>query len=105
MKKKMAWFRDQYEHPVERTHSIDEVISWFERNDILFFGSVPSLAGNSFSIREMNGYKGFFLKGILVQIKMLFSNLGAEGDLLIMEGQKKASFVNDQIQRKPRWAI
>jgi len=85
----MAWFRDQYEHPVERKHSIDEVISWFERNDILFLGSVPSLAGNSPSIREMNGYNGFFFKRILTQIQMLFSNLGAEGGLFIMVGQKK----------------
>ena len=32
--KNRAWFRDQYEHPVERKHSLDEVMSWFEENNI-----------------------------------------------------------------------
>ena len=40
--KRRAWFRDQYEHPLERKHSIDEVINWFEDNNISFLGSIPS---------------------------------------------------------------
>ena len=27
-----AWIKDQYDHPVERTHSFDEVLNWF--NDL-----------------------------------------------------------------------
>ncbi len=89
--KKIAWFRDQYEHPIERKHSMDEVIRWFEKNDIMFLGSAPSLATQRSSIQTMNGYKGSILRRIFIQIKMLFSNLGAEGGLFIMVGKKKSS--------------
>ena len=36
LEKKLAWFRDQYEHPVERKHSLDEVMSWFGENGISY---------------------------------------------------------------------
>ena len=86
--KKIAWFRDQYEHPVERKHSLDEVMSWFEENNISFLGSIPSPLLKFEKISEMDGYKGTYFQRICAQLSMLFSNLGSEGGLLIVIGKK-----------------
>jgi ubiquinone/menaquinone biosynthesis C-methylase UbiE len=86
--KKLAWFRDQYEHPVERKHSIDEVMHWFEENDISFLGSIPSTNFEFKNISEMNGDKGTYASRFFSQLTMLFSNLGGEGGLCIVVGKK-----------------
>ena len=31
---KKAWIRDQYIHPIESLHTIDEVLKWFNKNNI-----------------------------------------------------------------------
>ena len=36
-----AWIKDQYLHPVESTHTFDEVLKWFKLNNIEFINSVP----------------------------------------------------------------
>ena len=41
-KEKHAWIRDQYIHPIESLHSIDEVMIWFKKNNISFVSSIPS---------------------------------------------------------------
>lgn len=40
--KKVAWIRDQYIHPLESLHTIDEVLKWFKIHDIEFVSSIPS---------------------------------------------------------------
>ena len=90
-KKKEAWFRDQYEHPVERTHSLDEILKWFEAENIEFLGSIP---GSTFEaeyqkISQMKGAKGSYLSRILSQVFMVFSRLGSEGGLFMVIGKKK----------------
>ena len=35
-----SWIRDQYMHPVESLHTIDEVIKWFDYNNIEFISSI-----------------------------------------------------------------
>lgn len=87
--KRKAWFRDQYDHPLERKHSIDEVIDWFEENNISFLGSIPSPDFQYKNISEMDGNKGSFINRIFAQIMMLFSNLGSEGGLCIIVGKKQ----------------
>jgi SAM-dependent methyltransferase len=86
--KKRAWFRDQYDHPIERKHSIDEVINWFEENSISFLGSIPSPSFEFQNISQMSGYKGTYINRFFAQISMLFSNLGGEGGLCIVVGKK-----------------
>ena len=39
---KNAWIRDQYIHPIESLHTIDEVLNWFNNNNIEFISSIPS---------------------------------------------------------------
>ena len=89
--KGFAWFRDQYEHPVERKHSLDEVINWFDENNIKFLGSIPSATfGGSFKkINEMDGNRGTWFERICAQIMMLFSNLGSEGGLFMVIGRRQ----------------
>ena len=38
-----AWIKDQYTHPVEYTHTFDEILGWFKNNNIEFINSVPFL--------------------------------------------------------------
>ena len=40
-KKINSWIRDQYEHPVESLHTLDEVLSWFKNNNIEYINSIP----------------------------------------------------------------
>lgn len=35
--KTKSWINDQYEHPVERSHTMDETLLWFKENQISFF--------------------------------------------------------------------
>ncbi len=86
--KRRAWFLDQYEHPVERKHSIDEVMNWFEDNSISYLGSIPSPSFEFKKISQMDGNKGLFINRFFAQITMLFSNLGGEGGLCIVVGKK-----------------
>ena len=89
--KSFAWFRDQYEHPVERKHSLDEVINWFDENNIKFLGSIPSanFDGSLKKINEMDGNRGTWFERICAQIMMLFSNLGSEGGLFMVIGRRQ----------------
>ena len=87
--KRQAWFRDQYEHPLERKHSIDEVINWFEDNSISFLGSIPSPDFEYKNISQMDGDKGLYTNRVFAQIAMLFSNLGGEGGLCIVVGKRQ----------------
>ena len=36
-----AWIKDQYMHPVESLHTFDEVLKWFDENNIEFISSIP----------------------------------------------------------------
>ena len=38
-----AWIRDQYLHPLETTHTFDEILKWFDKNNIEFINSIPEL--------------------------------------------------------------
>ena len=37
-----AWIQDQYFHPIESLHTLDEILSWFKKNNIDFINSIPS---------------------------------------------------------------
>lgn len=89
--KTKAWIRDQYFHPVESTHTFDEVLKWFKLNNIEFINSIPkcSLFDNSeSSFFEKNSY-ATFPERIFQQIFMIFNKFGSEGSLFIFVGKKK----------------
>ena len=86
-----AWIRDQYMHPIESCHTIDEVLVWFKENNIEFINSIPSCEFN-FNNQSKNLFetsaKGNFFSRILKQILMLFNYLGDDGGLFVVIGKK-----------------
>ena len=79
--KKNAWLRDQYLHPVESLHTIDEVLGWFKEENITFLNSIPTSDLENFKYESMfeRTSPGNRLSRILAQIGMIFLTLGAEG--------------------------
>ena len=86
---KNAWIRDQYSHPIESLHSIDEVLNWFDKNNITFISSIPS---TDFDYNYNDIFKkkspGTFFSRILNQISMIFNSLGSDGGLFVLIGKK-----------------
>ena len=86
-----AWIRDQYQHPVESIHTIDEVLKWFDENNIDFISSIPNCS------IDINKNKDLFLpqsRGNKIyrwinQFLMLFNYLGDDGGLFVLIGKKK----------------
>jgi len=86
-----AWIKDQYIHPVESTHTFDEVLKWFEMNNIEFVNSVPESSpfnNTQKNLFEMNS-KATFIERILQQLAMIFTSFGSEGGLFLFIGKKK----------------
>ena len=84
-----SWINDQYMHPVESSHTFDEVLTWFKKNNIEFINSIPSLDFNTDDeIFTKKPYGNVFTR-IINQISMIFSSLGGDGGLFIFIGKKK----------------
>ena len=86
-----AWIKDQYIHPVESTHTFDEVLKWFEMNNIEFVNSVPESSpfnNTQKNLFEVNS-KATFIERILQQFSMIFTSFGSEGGLFLFIGKKK----------------
>ena len=86
-----AWIRDQYIHPIESLHIIDNVLEWFNKNDIEFINSIPS---SNFEDDDDNLFskksKGDLYSRVINQLSMIFNNLGSDGGLFIVIGKKNA---------------
>ena len=87
---KVAWIRDQYIHPLESLHTIDEVLKWFKIHHIEFISSIPS---SDFDYDYENIFekksKGTFFSRILNQFLMIFNSFGSDGGLFVLIGRKK----------------
>ena len=87
---KNAWIRDQYIHPIESLHSIDEVLRWFKKNNISFVSSIPS---SDFDYDYKNIFErkseGTFFSRIFNQILMIFNSFGSDGGLFVLLGKKE----------------
>ena len=85
-----AWIRDQYTHPIESLHTIDEVLKWFKKYNIDFVSSIPS---SDFDYDYENIFdkknNGSLFSRILNQILMIFNRLGSDGGLFVVIGKKK----------------
>ena len=85
-----SWIRDQYEHPVESLHTLDEVLNWFDDNDIEFINSIPKCVLEekyNNSLFEKTS-KGTLLSRLFSQISMLFNELGSDGGIFVVIGKK-----------------
>ena len=87
-----AWIKDQYEHPKESLHTLDEVLIWFEKNNIEFINSIPSCSPEKSDNQDMfkKTSTGSKFTRMFSQILMLFNNLGSDGGLFIVIGKKKS---------------
>jgi len=86
-----AWIQDQYEHPQESLHTIDEVMSWFKKNNIDFISSIPNSDFNDDEYDDifMEKKTGSYVQRFLNQIFMIFGQLGSDGGLFVVVGRKK----------------
>ena len=87
---KVAWIRDQYIHPIESLHTIDEVLKWFKIHNIEFISSIPS-SDYDYDYQNIFEKKSFgnFFSRILNQILMIFNSFGSDGGLFVLIGKKK----------------
>ena len=86
-----SWINDQYNHPVERTHTFDELLEWFNKHNIEFINSIPScdcVEGVPNEIFKKTS-KSSFMERIFQQIRINFNTLGDEGGLFFFIGKKK----------------
>jgi SAM-dependent methyltransferase len=90
--KKHTWFLDQYKHPHESKHTIEEVLRWFDSSGFDFINSIPkSEALQAFSEDELlfrQNPRGNWLDHILVQAKLIFTGSG-EGGFFLMIGRRR----------------
>lgn len=86
-----SWINDQYKHPIESKHTIDEVMHWFKNNNIDFINSIPSckMIDAEQNLNLFDKIKSdSFLERFYQQIMMNFNSLGQEGGLFICIGKK-----------------
>ncbi len=85
-----AWIRDQYIHPIESLHTLDDVLEWFDRNDIEYINSIPScnFEGQNENLFQKES-EGTLYSRIINQISMIFNNIGSDGGLFVVIGKKK----------------
>lgn len=85
-----AWFRDQYKHPHESKHSMDEVLRWFADHHVEFVSSIPSIGdvelGDHEAIFQPHS-AGRYLDRLSSELEMLVSG-GRDGGLFVMVGRK-----------------
>ena len=86
-----SWIKDQYFHPIESLHTLDEVLEWFDNNDIEYVNSIPS-CDFEFSQDYADLFKknsiGTFYSRIINQFSMIFNRLGSDGGLFVVIGKK-----------------
>ena len=86
-----AWFRDQYEHPHESRHSIDEVLQWFKKTNVDFISCIPTIGDTEFTsdFRLFEPHeRGSYLDRLSTQWDMFLSG-GTDGALFVMVGRKR----------------
>ena len=89
--KARSWFYDQYLHPHETRHTVDEVLTWFDENGLDYVNAVPPIRlGDRFSestrIFEASE-PGSHLDHLLVQTSWIWS-ISREGALFDMVARK-----------------
>jgi len=100
-KKIYSWIRDQYMHPVERSHTFDDVLNWFDESNVEFVNSYPNCEffnnDQNYILDDNVIFKNFFQQGkksnyldrIFSQLLMIFTKSGSEGGLYLFLGKKK----------------
>ena len=87
----VAWFADQYCHPHESKHTIDEVLRWFDTTGVEFVRGVPSVVPGNPALTSPNLFspepRGTSLDHGLVEVREIVTG-NREGGFFIMIGRK-----------------
>ncbi len=97
-----AWIQDQYEHPVESSHTFNDVFKWFENNNIQPICSIPSLKMYDYKHEVFKNFESEtinlkqrktveILNEVMIQIFMNFNRFGDDGGLFVVIGKKNAN--------------
>ncbi|MGH9387878.1 MAG: carbamoyltransferase N-terminal domain-containing protein [Vicinamibacterales bacterium] len=91
--KREAWFQDQYCHPHESCHTLDEVIGWLEKDGFDFINSIPKPRGGP----ELEPHERLFEPhdrgNVTSRISSQLASLGSgyrEGGFFIVIGRRRA---------------
>lgn len=93
--KQDTWYQDQYLHPHELSHTIDELLEWYKKNDIEYINSLPPIelfrreadATRVFKKSTAKGWCNSRFAHILKQLKWMFS-LRKTGGYFMIVGRK-----------------
>jgi SAM-dependent methyltransferase len=90
-RRRTSWLNDQYFHPLEHTHTVDEVLGWFARAGLEYVNAVPKVVfGEVFTEHEdlfEPGIKGSRADHLLTQAGWAFAH-GWEGGLFVLIGRR-----------------
>jgi SAM-dependent methyltransferase len=90
--KRLSWYLDQYRNPHESLHTMDEVLSWFDRNGLEFVRAVPNtLFGTEINVDYRRSLfdpepRGSRLDRLFSQVGQMFSD--DKGGLFVMIGRR-----------------
>ena len=90
-RKANIWIKDQYYNPHETWHSIDEVLGWFEENDIEFLNCSPAILGTDGEKAEglfSETSPGSRYQRVVTQLQWL-GTIAREGSLFDVIGRKR----------------
>src|SRR5262249_28729009 len=91
VRKADIWIKDQYYNPHETWHSIDEVLRWFEENEIEYLNTSPPILGTSAETAAnlfAKSERGSAYQRVVTQLAWL-GTIAREGALFDMIGCKK----------------
>ncbi|PIU44776.1 MAG: 2-polyprenyl-3-methyl-5-hydroxy-6-metoxy-1,4-benzoquinol methylase [Ignavibacteriales bacterium CG07_land_8_20_14_0_80_59_12] len=90
--RKTIWLMDQYYHPHESSHSVDEVLRWFDEERIQFLNAVPKISlTEDFSSDEQlfaSHRQGSRTEHFLKQAGWMVT-LSKEGGFFVMIGRRR----------------
>jgi SAM-dependent methyltransferase len=90
--KKRIWFMDQYKNPYEDKFSVDDVLVWFQKNNIDYINAVPKIRlGHKFTSSDSlfePQPAGSRFEHLVCQFRWIFTE-GREGGFFLIIGRKK----------------
>ena len=90
--KAQIWVQDQYYNPHETWHSIDDVMSWFQENNIEYLTCSPPILGTDGETDARLSVKtdpGIWYQRAVTQLGWI-GTISREGALFDLVGVKKA---------------
>ncbi|MBI3767356.1 MAG: class I SAM-dependent methyltransferase [Deltaproteobacteria bacterium] len=92
--KRRTWFADQYEHPHESTHTVAEVLRWFDDNGLDYVSSFPKIElfgaepKRMFKPRHVAQWRSNPVAHLLVQLTWILTQ-NAGGGYYVLVGRKR----------------